>query len=789
MDSPDRMSWTPSSSAKAKKRKLDELEHFQSSPQLYIPGAYPPSPTVSINANRDYYQSSPTPYPRIVPQPMPARRQGPMYHHPQAPPFWGQLVQMIHHAHNTASAKISNTLGIFAGPGARFAQCFRNNAAPLYVAIEAVGNTAKRIKLTIRPNRNASTHPQTSTPPKQPSTPPQRASLSKNRSPSPTSRSQTSILHHARETGLRRTRATVRWVEDQQFIEQLIHERETVDLAVIDRVPNDTQPMDMQFVPMMSGALPIEYLRASSDTDMLADESEFDSQDSYESDLMVPADDQGSSSSSVSSDITDSVTSSMLEGLTEEDLKNMETKQEKKHRIKQERRAAAERKAAIIQENEERAARDPDCLLAQLRQIADATTIPEPLRKSVAFFENPNTGNPVAAIKTFDSEDPITPPVRPSLSTNRASIPAIRPYVVRATVAQEAYMPVTPSSTAETPSPINIAKRTSRLPDVASSLSELKVSTRRVSKRQNEVEFAAQLERDREAQLRAEEAERLAKEEAEQRAIEEARLAEERIRLGVRRMPTGPVIQPLNAEWDAKVDAAMRVGLSSARELAKCSDGTPVTRRDLGHVLPQRGDHTGGWLNDTIVNGYLQAVTDYAKKVRGVKRGELPKVHAFSSFLYENLDTKGYESVQSWTRRAKFGGKDILKMEKIFMPINKGGNHWVLIHINPQTKTIEYFDSFHSPPGPIITTVKDWLRGELREAYVDSEWTLMQRGGPTQNNASDCGVFVSATAKMIVLGVNPMHFSAAEMPTQRRVIVAELLNGGIDGVFEPSITF
>lgn len=56
MDSPDRMSWTPSSSAK--KRKLAEFEHIQTSPQLYIPGAYPPSPTVSINANNDSYQVS-----------------------------------------------------------------------------------------------------------------------------------------------------------------------------------------------------------------------------------------------------------------------------------------------------------------------------------------------------------------------------------------------------------------------------------------------------------------------------------------------------------------------------------------------------------------------------------------------------------------------------------------------------------------------------------------------------------------------------------------------------------
>ncbi|KAL8634509.1 MAG: hypothetical protein Q9228_007896, partial [Teloschistes exilis] len=337
MDSPDRMSWSPSSSAK--KRKLAEFEYIQTSPQLYIPGAYPPSLTISINVNSDYYQSlihhaqsSPTPHLRIIPGPVPAHPDGLMHNYLQAPQFWGPLVQMINQAGNTVTATLSNTLGIFAGPGARFAHCLRNNAGPLYAAIQAVGSTAKRVKLTLRPNRTE-VPPQHTTSPEQPSTPTQRTSRNMKRSPSPTLRSQTSILHHARETGLRKSRATVHWVEEQKLFEQLIHERETVDLAVVDCVQNDMQPMDgLQFVPTMSGALPIDNSQAQGDTDMLADESVFGSQDSYESELMIQSDDQESTSSSVSSDITDSVTSSMLAGLTEEDLKHIETKQEKKQR-------------------------------------------------------------------------------------------------------------------------------------------------------------------------------------------------------------------------------------------------------------------------------------------------------------------------------------------------------------------------------------------------------------------------------------------------------------------------
>ncbi|KAL8738352.1 MAG: hypothetical protein Q9181_000823 [Wetmoreana brouardii] len=786
MDSPDRMSWTPSSSAK--KRKYDE--HIESSPQLHVPGAYPSSP-VSINTNRDHYLASPTPAARFVHQPVPAQHQGSMHGYIQVPQFLGPLVQMVATAGTTAQTISSSTLGVFAGPGARIARCINNTTGPLYGYIEVFGNTAKRVKLTVWPERNSVSTTQPSTPTPQPSTPPRRISHNINPSPSPTRRSESSILHNTRETGLRKTRQTLRWVEEQRVFGELVHEFENVEAAITDRPQNDTQPMD--FVPLMTGALQADDLHAvdqAFDVDaMLVDDSEFDSQDSYDSDGMHPSDERESSPSSVSSYISDSVTSSMLEGLTEEDLKNVETRQEKKERKRRERNAERDRKAAIVQWNEEKAASDPNCLLAQLRRIADATAPSHPLKKSVAFYSNPNTGNPVAVIKEFDSEDPITSPVKADVLTSRAIFSAIRAHKGRAAAAHENPAPPTSSTTDESSSPVSVTGRVSRFPEVANGLEKLKVSSRRASKRQSDLDIAAQFEREQQAAAAAEEAERIAKQEAERRAIKEARQAEERTRLGIRRMPTGRVIQPLTPEWDDKVISAMRVGLSSARELARTSAGTTLNRRDLGHVLPQRGDSTGGWLNDTIITGYLQAVVDYGKKMRSVKRGELPRVHAFSTFLYTNLKERGYDSVKNWAIRAKFGGKDLLRMEKIFIPINKGGNHWVLIHINPQTKTIEYFDSFHNPAGEIVHNVKKWLKGELREAWEDSEWTLLERGGPTQNNASDCGVFLSTTAKMIVLGVDPMAFSATDMPTQRRIMVAELINGGFEGDFTPNITF
>ncbi|KAL8627317.1 hypothetical protein Q9189_006990, partial [Teloschistes chrysophthalmus] len=86
------------------------------------------------------------------------------------------------------------------------------------------------------------------------------------------------------------------------------------------------------------------------------------------------------------------------------------------------------------------------------------------------------------------------------------------------------------------------------------------------------------------------------------------------------------------------------------------------------------------------------------------------KVHAFSSFFHESLKNRGYTGVQNWTRRAKFDGKD----RRSSSPSTKGD-------INPQTKTIEYFDSFHHDHRQCQAMAQKW---------VDAEWTLLKRGDP-----------------------------------------------------------
>ena len=310
---------------------------------------------------------------------------------------------------------------------------------------------------------------------------------------------------------------------------------------------------------------------------------------------------------------------------------------------------------------------------------------------------------------------------------------------------------------------------------------------------QEQAETARQAQAAEEArQAEAEEERKKAEDEA-RKKIEEDESCKKN---GRRRIPTNRVLEPLTAEWDAKLRDVLAKRPNEV--VARTTTGNELDRRDIGKVLPQPGtaDDQSGWVNDNVITGYLDSVVDYGLQARGHKRGETPKLHAFNTAFYNNITEKGVESVKRWSRRPKISGKDLLKVEHVFIPVNVGGAHWTLLVVSPVWKRIEYFDSLHGPSSAVIRNAKAWIKMELGDAWDEQEWDVVEdqglfgRGkGPRQSNSSDCGVFTITTAKMISLGVDPMAITASDMPLQRRRVVAELVNGGFVGDFEPHIVF
>ncbi|KAL1955457.1 hypothetical protein VTO42DRAFT_8551 [Malbranchea cinnamomea] len=265
-----------------------------------------------------------------------------------------------------------------------------------------------------------------------------------------------------------------------------------------------------------------------------------------------------------------------------------------------------------------------------------------------------------------------------------------------------------------------------------------------------------------------------AKEESEEEIINEVQDHHPNLHI-----PAGAVIVPLSAEWESRVHTAM--SSPENRQLATTLRGDPLTRRDLATCYTPMA-----WLNDEVINAYLDLIVDYARRVAGNSgRHAQPKYHAFNSFFYSNLRDKGYDSVRRWASRAKIGGSSLLNVDTVFVPVHDH-MHWTLVVVKPVARTIEHFDSLGGPSRAHISRIKTWLRGELGSLYREDEWRVLPSSSPQQNNGSDCGVFLLTTAKLVALGL-PLRYGANDIPEVRKRIVAELLNGGFEGDFDPRV--
>lgn len=259
------------------------------------------------------------------------------------------------------------------------------------------------------------------------------------------------------------------------------------------------------------------------------------------------------------------------------------------------------------------------------------------------------------------------------------------------------------------------------------------------------------------------------------RKIEQEQQLEER---SERIRPEGPAVRPLSEKWEKRVEDAMR--MPNNRKIVDTLSGDPLTKRDLASCFTPMA-----WLNDEVINSYLAVIIDYLRRENNNDgRHDKPRYHAFNSFFFSNLRDKGYDSVRRWATRAKIGKKDLLNVDTVFIPVHNS-SHWTLIVVKPAEKTIEHFDSLGSLSRRHVGIVKTWLRGELGDLFVEEEWAVLPSVSPQQDNGSDCGVFLLSTAKAIAANIDPLAYGPQDTLLLRKKIVAELMNGGLEGDFAP----
>ena len=178
--------------------------------------------------------------------------------------------------------------------------------------------------------------------------------------------------------------------------------------------------------------------------------------------------------------------------------------------------------------------------------------------------------------------------------------------------------------------------------------------------------------------------------------------------------------------------------------------------------------HEGEWVVDDVLMFYLRHL------VSPTRAG----IHSYDSHFMDHLldvDEAGvpagykYNNVRRYHRRIE---EDFWELSQLFIPINKGRNHWLFARVVFENKSIEIWDSLgadedskqfardirrylydlkHRTPGS-----DSYIQGAPSFGEWCEEWKCldMTRFCPQQTNSDDCGIFTMVSITLLANGHN-----------------------------------
>jgi hypothetical protein len=147
-------------------------------------------------------------------------------------------------------------------------------------------------------------------------------------------------------------------------------------------------------------------------------------------------------------------------------------------------------------------------------------------------------------------------------------------------------------------------------------------------------------------------------------------------------------------------------GLSEAMESFETGEvvtkrfGIGLTKYSLLELAP------GSWLGGKTINFYMQLLQSRENKhhnITGEKVSKFMSVDLFEVLLAESYS---YTQAQKHTK-----GLKIWETKNIFCPINVNGNHWMLLVVDVEKKTMHFYDSLTSDVWRYFQAAERWLAG------------------------------------------------------------------------------
>ncbi|KAF2162734.1 hypothetical protein M409DRAFT_26971 [Zasmidium cellare ATCC 36951] len=330
---------------------------------------------------------------------------------------------------------------------------------------------------------------------------------------------------------------------------------------------------------------------------------------------------------------------------------------------------------------------------------------------------------------------------------------------------------------------------------------EVRVEAAEKRQRDEAARFEAEKKREREQAEKKRQRQEEARLQAEQLARQQAEAQRQRTELarfkGQQAQAARDVlIRPLDPKWEQRVAKAMAT-TNGTDTLAVNPEGTPLTRYAFGKILPQTGadgrsvestmtsagqKNVDGWINDDAIDSWMCTVVNAKLKDEAERSGDgVPKMASFNCGWYSTFKNRGVQALKRWSSRKGMGGKKLLSVERVFMPLNVGA-HWVLLIVSPRARTIEFLDSNRGNADKWFGVVRKWLNMELGDYYHADEWKELGTQSQRQLNQDDCGIFTCMNALASAKGKSFADIHAVNgMADARRMMVAVFLNGGLHG--------
>ncbi|KAM9321181.1 sentrin-specific protease 1 [Gastrophryne carolinensis] len=224
----------------------------------------------------------------------------------------------------------------------------------------------------------------------------------------------------------------------------------------------------------------------------------------------------------------------------------------------------------------------------------------------------------------------------------------------------------------------------------------------------------------------------------------------------------GPEFPDLTQDMEKEIKRALFGG--SQDQVISEGFRLTITRKDIMTL------HSLNWLNDEIINFYMNLLMERSK------RKGLPKVHAFNTFFFPKLKSAGYQAVKRWTKKV-----DIFSMDVLLVPVHLGV-HWCLAVVDFRKKTVTYFDSMGGQNNEGCKLLLQYLKLESQDkkgvCFDTNGWSLSSKRSreiPQQMNGSDCGMFACKYADYITKD-KPITFTQHHMPYFRKRMVWEIIH-------------